>query len=93
MSGKKIRSLVNKDIAGAVGTLGGGTIFISRSTDIHEIFKFLYSNLGLVDNVLLAASNISTDAVVVIGSALMSFLASKLVQIPNDNINNNIKVD
>jgi len=69
----------NKDIAGALGTVGGSTIFISRSEDIKNLFFALYEHLGLVDKALMSATNISTDIAIILGSAIASYLASRFI--------------
>ncbi len=71
--------LQNKDIAGAIGTLGGSTIFISRSEDIKNLFYALYEHLGLIDKALMSATNISTDVTIILGSAIASYLVSRFV--------------
>ena len=72
--------LKNKDVAGALGTVGGSTIFISRSEDIKNLFYALYEHWGLVDKALMSATNISTDVAIILGSAVAAFLASYLVK-------------
>lgn len=68
---------VSKDTAGAVGALGGSGVFVVWSKDIAILFKALFEGLGLTGEALASATDISTDALVIVGSGIAAYFASK----------------
>ncbi len=71
---------INKDLAGALGTIGGSSLFITWSSDIRELYFALYQHWELSEKAINSATNLSTDLTIIIGSAVASFIASWFIK-------------
>lgn len=77
---ERVKSKLNKDLTGAMGAVGGGGFLIAWSSDISVLFNALYVSVGLCCEPLASATEISTDLVVIIGSGIVAYIASKFTK-------------
>jgi hypothetical protein len=77
---ERVKNKFNKDTVGAAGAGGGVAVLMGYSAKIDVLAGHLYATLGLTGEPLTAATDITTDVIVIVGSALISYIASKFMK-------------
>ena len=76
----QLKKGMNKDTAGASGAGVGVGFFVVWHADIRILLETLLEHIGLTGQALVSATDITTDVLIIAGTFVASYVASKFAK-------------